>query len=361
MANYNSNLKTWGSSGSEFPDGYSYAAGDQPVDAWDNFVNSNIINDLNHLVALTNDRIESDTGGAGGEPASPEASHLYHDQSNERLRLWNAASASWDEFVRRGGDSMTGVLDMAGYQIEDSTGVLTLSGGVNVTGNLQESGSDVATQSWVNSNADVPNANYADSAGDADTLDGNHASYFTTLTEVNNNADVPNADYADTAGDANTLDGNDSSHFTTLTEVNNNADVPNADYADNAGAVDGNDSSDFVLRDGGVLGLPSHHINYASGLSNEEITRITVESDEAVKVHALAPAVKGGGTNSNVTVDVYEPATSTTLASTTVGSKVSGSPLGSSSAGNDVIVRITTGSNAVDVCITSAIAIVGGQ
>jgi hypothetical protein len=216
-------------------------------------------------------------------------------------------------------------------------------------------------KTWVNNNADVPNADHADSAGDADTLDGNHASYFTTLTEVNNNADVPNADYADTAGDANTLDGNDSSYFTTLTEVNNNADVPNADYADNAGAVDGNDSSDFVFRDGGVLGLPTHHINYASGLSSEEISRITLDSDEAVQVHAIAPALKGGGTNANVTVDVYEPATSTTLASTTAGSKVSGSPLGSSTAGNDVIVRVTTGSSAVDLCITSAIAIVGGQ
>ncbi|MDB9247439.1 hypothetical protein PN419_00260 [Halorubrum ezzemoulense] len=83
-------------------------------------------------------------------------------------------------------------------------------------------------KSWVNSNADVPNADYADSAGDADTVDGKDASAFadtnhgneehnknfTTLSEVNNNADVPNANYADNAGyannagDANTLDGN---------------------------------------------------------------------------------------------------------------------------------------------------------
>jgi hypothetical protein len=90
----------------------------------------------------------------------------------------------------------------------------------------------IATRSWVNGNADVPNADYADSAGDADTLDGNHASHFTTLTEVNNNADVPNADYADSAGDANTLDGNDSTDFTSkadgtvIPEYTSKSDVP---------------------------------------------------------------------------------------------------------------------------------------
>jgi hypothetical protein len=162
-------------------------------------------------------------------------------------------SVNDSRYVHAAGDQMTGVLDMNGNAIEDSTGVLTLSGGVNVTGNLQEGGSDVATQSWVNSNADVPDADYADSAGDADTLDGHSSGYFTTLTEVNNNADVPNADYADTAGDANTLDGNDSSHFTTLTEVNNNADVPNADYADNAGdadTLDGNHANEIGMSMG---------------------------------------------------------------------------------------------------------------
>lgn len=34
------------------------------------------------------------------------------------------------------------------------------------------SGNSLATESWVNANADVPDADYADSAGDADTVDG---------------------------------------------------------------------------------------------------------------------------------------------------------------------------------------------
>lgn len=80
-----------------------------------------------------------------------------------------------------------------------------------------------------------------DISGDADTLDGKEASFFTTLGEVNANADVPNADYADSAGNADTLDGNEASYFTTLSEVNANADVPNADQADNADRIDGKD------------------------------------------------------------------------------------------------------------------------
>jgi hypothetical protein len=171
MANYNTNLKTWGATGSEYPDGYNYLEGEQPVDEWDNFITSNLVNDIQHLIALTNARIESEYGAAGGEPNSPEESHLYHDLDNERVRVWDATLGSWYEHLRRDGDTMAGVLDMGGYQIEDSNGVLTLAGGVNVTGNLQEGGSDVATQNWVNQNADVPNADHADTAGDADTLD----------------------------------------------------------------------------------------------------------------------------------------------------------------------------------------------
>jgi hypothetical protein len=56
-------------------------------------------------------------------------------------------------------------------------------------------GNNVATQTWVNSNADVSNADHADTAGDADTLDGQH--YSDIQTWVNNNADVPNADRVD--------------------------------------------------------------------------------------------------------------------------------------------------------------------
>jgi len=58
-------------------------------------------------------------------------------------------------------------------------GVYILESGDSMSGVLTLSdGSTAASRSWVNSNADVPDADYADSAGDSDTLDGEHASAF---------------------------------------------------------------------------------------------------------------------------------------------------------------------------------------
>lgn len=59
-------------------------------------------------------------------------------------------------------------------------------------------------------------------SGDADTLDGKQPSFFTTLTEVNNNADVPNADFADSAGSADIAD--EATSFETLTTDPTDAD-----------------------------------------------------------------------------------------------------------------------------------------
>ena len=56
----------------------------------------------------------------------------------------------------------------------------------------------------------------ADQADNADTLDGQN--YSDIQNWVNNNADVPNADYADNAGDAETLGGKSRTYFTTLAE-----------------------------------------------------------------------------------------------------------------------------------------------
>lgn len=105
MANYTSDLKTWGSTGSEFPASYAYVEGEQPVDEWDNFVNFNVIDDIiNHLVPLTNKRIESDYGTAGNEPSSPDSANLYYDTSNERLKHWDADTNGWRDIVTSSDD-----------------------------------------------------------------------------------------------------------------------------------------------------------------------------------------------------------------------------------------------------------------
>jgi len=133
MASYSTNLKNWGATGTEHPDGYNYLEGEQPVDEWDNWLNDNLITDLkDHLIPLTNSRVETDYGASGGEPPSPEASHLYHDQGNERLELWGAAASSWRDLMFRDGDTMTGELVMDNYQISDSSGTVTLDGQVEV-------------------------------------------------------------------------------------------------------------------------------------------------------------------------------------------------------------------------------------
>lgn len=54
MPNITTNLKTWGSTGSEYPDNYNYAEGEQPVDEWDNFFNSEVETAIGELITAVN-------------------------------------------------------------------------------------------------------------------------------------------------------------------------------------------------------------------------------------------------------------------------------------------------------------------
>lgn len=134
MSNYSSNLKSWGSTGSEYPNGYNYVEGEQPVDGWDNYVNYNAIEDLLHLINLTNDRIETDSGSYTNRPSTPETSHLYFNTTDYRLEFFDANNSVWHGLVNVTGDTMQGALDMGGYQLKDSTGPLTIPGDVEVNG-----------------------------------------------------------------------------------------------------------------------------------------------------------------------------------------------------------------------------------
>lgn len=65
MATYQTSLKVWGSTGSEYPDNYNYVEGDQPVDAWDNFFNAEVISNIQTIVsALNNDVLQTDGSNA---------------------------------------------------------------------------------------------------------------------------------------------------------------------------------------------------------------------------------------------------------------------------------------------------------
>ena len=197
MANYTTLLKTWGDTGSEYPDGYSYLECEQPVDAWDNYLIYNVVDDLQHLLDLTNDRVETDKGLAGGEPASPEASHLYHDTDNGRLSFWDAAQSEWHGLMKIDGDTMEGALNMGGYGVSN-VGALEMNGNLTVGGTVD--GVDVS----------VFKTDY-----DSHIHDGRY--YTETESDnrfINEGDEVPHAVYASTAdvpalnkGDAVYIDG----------------------------------------------------------------------------------------------------------------------------------------------------------
>lgn len=212
MVSYNTNLRSWGATGSEPPSDYKYTANESPIDDFDNWFNDNVIDDLLHLTDLTNARIESGKGLSGNEPSSPETSHIYHDQDNERLEVWDASLTSWrgllykDEkytdnnarsAIEAGNlnkidginshrirfDSDANYIEITDQSnnrsdiVTQNTYINSLNGGTWL-GSLSPSDIGALNSSNYNPVSDV-NAETSltvDITGDADTLDGNHAS-----------------------------------------------------------------------------------------------------------------------------------------------------------------------------------------
>lgn len=193
MVSYNTDLRSWGATGTEPPTDYSYIKDEPPVDEYDNWVNDNVIEDLLHLTDLTNARIESEKGASGSEPTSPEASHLYHDQDNERLKVWDTASSAWRGLLYRDGDTLNGALNMGDYalngvgDINDKSGntIWDTSAGyipqerlqndsVTVAGNNVSLGESISINLNDISNVTATGEGSGNSF-DADTVDGKHA------------------------------------------------------------------------------------------------------------------------------------------------------------------------------------------
>jgi len=126
MSDYSTGLKDWGSTGLVQPDNYYYAEGEAPVDEWDNYVTDNIVKDLNHLIDLTNKRIESASGATGSEPSSPEQGELFYETDNEVLKTWNPSEGSWNKLIHE---------DQSG-NVEIPSGGLTISSGTNEQFNI---------------------------------------------------------------------------------------------------------------------------------------------------------------------------------------------------------------------------------
>lgn len=132
MSDFTSDLKAWGSTGVEYPDGYKYVEGQQPVDAWDNNFRYTAIEEIKHLIDVTNSRIEADSGT--NHPTSPETSHLSYRTDNERLYHYNSTQSSWNGLFKISGDKMEGNLDLGGNEIKN-VGKLTLGGEADLSGN----------------------------------------------------------------------------------------------------------------------------------------------------------------------------------------------------------------------------------
>jgi hypothetical protein len=161
MSNLTSNLKQWGSQGSEYPDGYKFLDGKRAIDAWNNFIQYHTIEEIHALQSTVNDRLESDT--AATHPDNPEVGHLSHrtdspgDSDGEHLFYRDGTNESWHRLFMADGDSMEGPIDMNGNELRDGSGVLTLAGPVSVNGADQRydtyqnyAGGTVATGQVVN-------------------------------------------------------------------------------------------------------------------------------------------------------------------------------------------------------------------
>jgi hypothetical protein len=95
MPNYSTNLNTWGATGQAPPTNYSYVEGEQPVDAWDNFLMSNIINDIEHLIDVTNnDLLASDGSTSLSADLSDDQGNTIWDYSAQNVPTGSQEASS---------------------------------------------------------------------------------------------------------------------------------------------------------------------------------------------------------------------------------------------------------------------------
>lgn len=135
MANYSTNLKQWGDQGTEYPNGHSQQDDVPPVDVWHDFLFYNQIEDIQHLINLTNDRLETDIGSS--YVSAPEDGHLMYRTDTETFEVYDATNASWKDVAwgadfRSHKNSTTNPHSVTASQ----TGGVAKDGSIAMTGNL---------------------------------------------------------------------------------------------------------------------------------------------------------------------------------------------------------------------------------
>lgn len=193
MPNYTTLLTTWGDSGTKYPSGYSYIEGEQPVDAWDNFLIHNVVKDLQSLIDTTNDDLLQRSGGS-----------LASDLTVGDNALVSGA----------------GSVDFSGTRI-------TVDAILDVLQNLEIGGNILMSATGT-----VDGVDLSELKSDHDTLSGSHATLESSYGSHAGDNSAHHTRYADSeaisainaqaqlsvdiSGDANTLDGLDSSNFARL-------------------------------------------------------------------------------------------------------------------------------------------------
>jgi len=137
MPNYSTNLNTWGSTGQAPPANYSYEEGEQPVDAWDNFLMSNIINDIEHLIDVSNNELLARDGSVNLQ------ADLSDDQGNT---IWDysagnvpTASQETANITVSAGDGLKGG---GSFSNQGGSTTLNIEPADFAGGGLQDDGSD---------------------------------------------------------------------------------------------------------------------------------------------------------------------------------------------------------------------------
>ena len=248
MSDYNTNLKQWGDEGYDWPDNYYHIEGEAPVDAWENRFKDEVIENVQHLVDLTNSRIESAYGAATDKPSSPEDGEQYWDTDNDVLEVYDSTYGGWKDLAwgtdLRGHEADTNnphqvTLEQARNENN------TLSGGVNLGAN------DIT---------EVKALKFTDRDGDGavwQAIEGSSDGRLTvdngsmSALELYPNGDVKMPNGTLTVDGGVTIFGND-------VDVNNN-NIINANEVSGADAtLDFNTGTGHVNLSGGGLRVKSH-------------------------------------------------------------------------------------------------------
>lgn len=94
------------------------------------------------------------------------------------------------------------------------------------------------------------------------------------------------------------------------------------------------------------------HTEWTTALDSTEVWRLDCESNERLVVYRLETKFKGGGTDPDFNIDLYDVTTGSVIASTS--DVVTGDPVGMSDLGSTVIARLTNNTSGIQVASLSS-------